>query len=351
MRISGIGVISSRGRGMAAVERALEQGWKAPEMDPLPIYRVEPEALKDKALFRKIRRADRFTKMAVFAASDAVKDAGLDSTACADMGIILATAFGPHATTFQFLDDIIDYGEKEVSPTKFSHSVHNAAAFYVASVVGCRGPALTVTNFAFSFHHALVLAQAWLDSGRFQHVLVGAVDESQKVMEYIFSRKLSMAQDGKIRPFDCALEPHSVPGEGSTFFVVSKDAGSNDYARFSEISWSSKTEDFSARDVVLWEADGMAGSEKLYGELQASHNRVGSFAPIFGGSLTLSAFHAAAGALMLRGQKSFPVPVESNPLDLALCHLDDTRLLEEVACARVNCGREIGWIKLQGVPK
>ncbi len=44
----------------------------------------------------------------------------------------MATAFGPHVTTFNFLDDILDHGDAAVSPTTFSNSVHNAAASYIA---------------------------------------------------------------------------------------------------------------------------------------------------------------------------------------------------------------------------
>lgn len=348
MKISGMGVVSCAGRGLSLLEATVTQGWQAPQGVP-PVFRVPPDALKDGALMRKIRRADRFTRMAVLSAHDAVEDAGLDATARSHMGIILSTAFGPHVTTFQFLDDILDFGEKEVSPTKFSHSVHNAAAFYVASTLGCRGPAITVTNFAFSFHHALILAKTWLASGRFRHVLVGAVDECHQVMEYICSRKLQLAEDGKVHAFDCAAEPQSVPGEGSAFFVLSHQAETEPYATISDIAWTRKSQQVPNGDLMLWDADGMAGDESEYRNLCSKTRLVGAFTPCLGSSLTVSALHCVIGALVLRRGACFPPPIEENPHGLNLAPQSKDPIPKDVSCIRINCNAEIGWVALRSV--
>jgi len=131
-----------------------------------------------------MRRAGRFAKLAVAAATAAVKDSSL-SLSGTETGIILATAFGPHATTFEFLDNILTYSEKEVSPTLFSHSVHNAAAFYVAAALNATGPTLSVTDFYHPFYQALSLARFWLKTGMCKEVLVGKSEESGKVMSDI----------------------------------------------------------------------------------------------------------------------------------------------------------------------
>ena len=74
--------------------------------------------------------------MAVLAAGDALADSGIEDKAKRNIGMIVATAFGPHVTTFGFLDDILDHGDAAVSPTTFSNSVHNAAASYITTVPG-----------------------------------------------------------------------------------------------------------------------------------------------------------------------------------------------------------------------
>ncbi|MCK5529062.1 MAG: beta-ketoacyl synthase chain length factor [Kiritimatiellae bacterium] len=140
----------------------------------------------EKPMAKGMRRADLFSKMAVVAARRAVESSGIEIEPEDDtMGIIISTQFGPHLTTFSFLDDIIDYSDKETSPTKFSHTVHNAAASYVATALGCRGPISTVTNFKHPYKDALMLAQCWLAEGRVKRVLVGHVETSSAPMEYI----------------------------------------------------------------------------------------------------------------------------------------------------------------------
>ena len=196
MNLLGIGMVFRGGRGIDCYENALKQGWQPPvECEirhlnkRLPVYVVADETLADKLLLKKMRRADRFSKMAVLAAADALRDSGLESDG-QRTGVILATSFGAHQTTFDFLDDIIDYGEGQVSPTIFSNSVHNAAVSYITSVLDITGPTLTVTRFSFAFQSALQLAQLWLADRRCDSVLVGAADQCGEVMRYIFDRKL-----------------------------------------------------------------------------------------------------------------------------------------------------------------
>jgi len=126
MNVAGIGVVFSRGRGIKTYEDALQHGWVLPSRQasppatggPTTMYRVAPEILQDKQALRGLRRADRFCRMAVLAAMDAAHNSEIVfENKKADLGVIVSTAFGPHATTFRFLDDILDYGETNVSPT------------------------------------------------------------------------------------------------------------------------------------------------------------------------------------------------------------------------------------------
>ena len=223
MKILGTGLICARGRGKEAV---LSKDWKPPEFievpfqeELFPVYAVAAETLKDRAVLGGMRRADRFSKMAVLAAHDAVADSGVELENPERIGIIFATAFGPHNTTFKFQDDIIEYGDGGVSPTIFSNSVHNAAVSYISRALGIRGPTWTVTGFRDPFGQAVALAQAWLAEGRCDQVLLGAGDECGTVMEYICSEKLPIAMDGKV------TETAYVPGEGMAFFLLDSDGG------------------------------------------------------------------------------------------------------------------------------
>jgi 3-oxoacyl-[acyl-carrier-protein] synthase II len=356
MNIGGIGIVFTKGRGIESLDIALREGWTSPQLIKsdndqnifYPIYSVEKKTINDINLLKKIRRADRFSKMAVMAARDAVVDSGIQiNDKKADIGIILSTAFGPHVTTFRFLDDIIDYGDGSVSPTTFSHSVHNAAASYISSLLNIRGPTVTITQFSSPIHQSLILAKAWLEEGRCKYVLTGCVDECGNVMEYICNQKLRIANDGKIRPFNFSALPSSVPGEGSVFFLTTLENCQNKYC---EIIPASKTncDTIKKSDIYIIEADGMAGDETSYQDTLPVDVSIGGYAPIFGSMKIISAFHCATGALMLKKQIRYACPVQDNPYDLNLISKTEPAEIKQICCIRKNCADKTDIIRLKG---
>jgi 3-oxoacyl-[acyl-carrier-protein] synthase II len=354
MNVAGIGVVCAGGRGIGTFERSLRRGWSPPGRkeapystgESMPVYFVEEETLKDKAVSKGMRRADRFSKMAVLAAWDAVQDGGIGiEEGGASLGIILATAFGPQVTAFRFLDEIVDYGDSGVSPTLFSHSVHNAAASYIASALGIRGPTLTVTQFGFSFHQALLLGGAWIQEGRCRSVLVGSVEECGTVMEYICGKRLAIADDGRIRPFEFSSTPSAVPGEGSVFLLLCGEDRPARYCGLRGVFFADECER-SHPDLRVLDADGMSEDETCYREIATRDVRVAGYSPLFGSMMTGSAFHCAAAALMLRNQTRYGCPVQDNPHQIELCTSTEPCDLEEIQCVKYGCSREMATIEL-----
>ena len=342
MNVLGIGILFSGGRGIDAFENALKDGWQRPDVYDIPrinkktfAYIVKPEHMDDKGLFKKMRRADRFSKMAVIAASDAIKDSGLD-IAKSRTGIILSTAFGAHQTTFDFLDDIIDYGEVGVSPTTFSNSVHNAAASYIASALDITGPTLTVTRFFFSFQSALQLAQAWINDNCCDYVLVGAVDVCGEVMRYSFDKKLGTSEDGKIRPFNLSSPLPPVPGEGSVFFLVSGNSHEKAYCSITDIDFHGDPGLKEMPDIDIIDSDGMADG-KAYLKSLSHYVPVAAYSPLLGSTMTGSAFNLTAGALMIKKQMQYANPVSDNPDGLNLLTSSGSSKVDSVRCIGCNC--------------
>ena len=349
MNIAGVGVVCARGRGVAALRAALEQGWQPPrEIEApflqgaqYPVYDVEAPVLADKTVLAKLRRASHFDKMATLAAWDALQDSGVQPADPVSIGVIMSTAFGPHATTFSFLDGILDFGEAGVSPTAFSHSVHNAAASYIAQTAEIRGPTVTLTQFYFSFHEALRLADAWLQEGRCRYVLAGAVDELGTVMEYAVGQIGRIAADRKIRPFQCSAQPVTVPGEGAAFLLLTRDPSARRYGTVARVDSGVGMPGDGRADLELLDADGLAVDETVYGGAVRWDQPVASYAPLFGGMMTGSAFHCAAAALMLQEQVRFASPVPDNPRGLAVCTQTGPAVLRRIRCLKFNCRG--GW--------
>ncbi len=135
-------------------------------------------AKKDEKI-KGLRRADSFAKMAVIASTKACSEFNFLQEN-QDISIILATQFGPHVTTFKFLDNLLDYSDKGVSPTIFSHSVHNAAASYIASTLGIMGQSFTITSFQDPLKQALILADSWLKNNQTKKIILCYVEEESK---------------------------------------------------------------------------------------------------------------------------------------------------------------------------
>ncbi|MBU0478629.1 beta-ketoacyl synthase chain length factor [bacterium] len=344
MNIFGIGVVFSGGRGINRYDDALRHGWIKPEDS---CYHVKEESITDKRILGGIRRADRFSKMAVLAASDAVVDSGINlNKKKSSLGIIVSTAFGPHVTTFRFLDDMLEYGDRNASPTLFSHSVHNAAASYITSVLDSRGPTITLTQFEFSFHQALILARAWLYEERCEYVLVGSVDECGTVMEYICRQKLRIAGDGRIKPFDFSKTPVAVPGEGSVFFLTTLKKSHKKYCKVA-VSLNDKEIEKNRPDMLILDADGIAGDEKEYQKAAESGVCISGYSPIFGSMMTGTSFNCTAAALMLKKQIHYACPISHNPYNINICRKTEPAQIQGINCIRYNCGREKAMIRLK----
>ncbi len=339
MYVLGIGIIFSGGRGIEQFERALKEPWHRLPSDGISAYQVDLEAIKnkkDKNFLRKIRRSDKFSKMSVLAASDAIANSGIGSFESVEgnrTGVVVATAFGPHVTTFKFLDDIIDYGDGSVSPTTFSNSVHNAAASYIAETFNIQGPTLTVTQFLHSFQNALQLAQLWLKENRCDNVLVGAVDQYGEVLRYIYDTKLTPATDGQLKPFN--LKPtYAMPGEGAVFFLVSNTCSKNSFCEIEGVIYD---HDDIRPDLAIIDTDGMLSDESVYVSHMSPEVPIAAYSPVVGSMMIGSAFNCAAGALMLRNQTFYANPVMDNPHGLKIMKETTDANIERISCTRYNC--------------
>lgn len=356
MKISGIGMIFAQGLGIDSLEKAMQNGWRKPGEvaahpvtgGTLPVYLVDLTTAAVKALLKKVRRSDTLSKMSVVAASDALVDSGIDTIAREKLGIIISTAFGPHVTTFDFLDDILDHGDAAVSPTTFSNSVHNAAASYVATSLNIKGPTLTISQFQFSFQAALQLAQAWLDQGRCDYVLAGAVDQYGDVLGYVSDHKLTTAKDGRIKPF--TFKPTcQVPGEGAAFFLLSKGNEGNVYCAVNAVHTGDDPDRGKSVDINIINADGMLPDESAYRSSLSDDIPTAAYSPLFGSMMIGSAFNVAAGALMLKRQTCYVAPVPDNPHGIRLLTDSGSCRIEAIRCIGFNCYAEKSVVYLKKV--
>ncbi len=203
MSVLGIGAVTPIGRDTNAIAGALRTAMPSNG-------RVHDELLNDPPTAKRMRRADRYSRMATVAVIDAWNAAtpSCENVPLERVGLIVTTGFGPHGRGFKFLDGILDFGDSSALPTDFSHSVHGAAAAHITEILGLRGPALNNADFEQGVEHALLMAQCWLADGQCDRVLVGAVEELGTVYEYAANELLNNSH--KSAPL----------GEGAVFFTL-----------------------------------------------------------------------------------------------------------------------------------
>ncbi len=361
MNVLGVGVVAAGGMGTRAWTASLLAGTPpaaAPEPLPLgdgraaPVLKV-PDGFGDgEPALRKVRRADHFSRMAVLAAVEALRDAGDLPLAPGRTGLILTTAFGPHSTVFRLLDELLDFGDTGVSPTLFSQSVHGAAVSTVATTLGLRGPATTLTRLSFAFHEGVRMARAWLDAGRCDAVLLGAVDELSPVLRHVCDHRLARATDGRLLPLSFQASPPVVPGEGAAFLLLARETTPGGRAAGPGVSLASSTgRSFPGDpDLLLVDGGALSGDETAYRALVAGAPCVSACAPFFGSTKVGAAFHAAAAALMIRHQRVGACPEAGAAEWVPVPRESAGRLLDVVRVVSCDCAGRPAWMELRRTP-
>lgn len=235
MFISGIGAINACGTGTECLEMLKQNS----NMHDGIIAKDSLRSVKDKY---DLRRADRYTGIVMASAVQACADAGFADCAPPDTGLIIVSTFGPHRTTFAFLNDILDYPEDQVLPTTFSHSVHNAAASYVASSLQIRGPTITLTGFEDIWFDALESSSILLKSGCCDRILfIGA--EELALLTQSLTGILPDKFPGKLMEGSVALMLSSAP-EGKNYSTVNLRRNSRPVEKLDPHSSGSAVNDF-----------------------------------------------------------------------------------------------------------
>ena len=343
MAIKGIGVVGGFGTGVASLEAALREGavtvgeLEVPTSQGavrVPAYRADTSELDRFVPKRALRRVDRYSKLGLLGAHLALEDAGLLGSDLSRLGVVVASGYGATATTFAFLDSLIDDGDICASPTHFANSVHNSAAANISITLGIKGPSLTVSQFDMSVASALVSARQWLAEGRVDAVLFGAIDELSDLVGYLQHRRCGAEHAGAMAPLDTESES-SIVGEGAAFLVLTRADGERAYCGIDAVETGSI---YGAGlilppdAVLLLGADGRKELGARYQATVPADAGVVCYTHIYGTMPAAAAFDLAAAALVLKNGSIFPIPgaagctMQGTPAALGVSQLCSLRL-------------------------
>ncbi len=234
--ITGLGLVTPVGIGTAESWRALLAG----ESGIAPIthfdaaqFRVriagevkgwEPTRFIDK---KKLKEMDRFTELAMGAASLAATDAKLELTEEErnEAGCFIGVGVGGLFTLEKTKQTLMEKGPQKISPYAIPGIIANLAAGQVSMQLGLRGPSYCTTSACSSGAHAIGEATEWLRRGKVQVMIAGGAEAAVTPVgiggfEAMFA--LSRRNDdpkGASRPFDSGRDGF-VCGEGSGVVVL-----------------------------------------------------------------------------------------------------------------------------------
>lgn len=166
----------------------------------------------------QMRRLSRMLRIGLSAATICLRE----SKVSIPEGIITATGYGFLDETAKFLKELLEQGEKQLTPTYFMQSTSNALAGLVALTIKCMGYNNTYASKGFAFENALTDAMMQLNENASANFLIGTYDEAADVQykASIRSNHFKREHIKNLSLFDTNTRG-SIQGEGSAFFMLS----------------------------------------------------------------------------------------------------------------------------------
>jgi 3-oxoacyl-[acyl-carrier-protein] synthase II len=222
--ITGVGAVSALGVGA----RALIDGWAAGTVGIAdgvgraegfdPIVAMTP---------KESRRADRFTQLAMVAATEALTQAGWSVDGLpidgARVACVIGTGIGGLGTLETQFDVLREGGARSLSPVGIPMLMPNAAAAGVALRYGFHGPTYATVSACAAGADAIGTGLALVRAGVVDAAVVGGAESTLTPFAFgAFARMGALSRSGVSRPFDADRDGF-VMGEGSGVLVLESE--------------------------------------------------------------------------------------------------------------------------------
>jgi 3-oxoacyl-[acyl-carrier-protein] synthase II len=217
--VTGIGIVAPSGVGV-------DEFWRSLFEDPahLQVRRVDEDRLDARRLMthKAAKNSDIVTRMAVVAADEALRDAGLIEVAPGSpvvsesdtsplvesvdpdrAAVSIGTGMGGVESLAQQIAVLDQKGDRMVSPHTVPMVMPNAMAGALSIRYGLRGPAVTVTTACAAGADAIAAGARMIAHGSADVVIAGGADSSlTEVCIAGFKNMRALSRSGVSRPFD-----------------------------------------------------------------------------------------------------------------------------------------------------
>lgn len=217
VKLSGIGLITP---ALRQVSKLAQVCTRAPLSPGTRVEQVPPPA---EITARKLRREAHLSRLALYAAHQALAAAGEEL----NLSIVMGLTHGSTSCFTEFHDLLLDYGPEMASPNAFSGGVTTAPLGAVSQHLGVRGGGVTVVGYENCGLDALIQAAHAILDRRVPACLVGAAEEYSPLVQQVYARQgWFSGEPPEALPavLDAGASPPTGFGasEGSVFFVAAQ---------------------------------------------------------------------------------------------------------------------------------
>ena len=213
--VTGIGVVSPAGTGLAAFWRGLRT--PAADRRERTVEDFDPSPWLSG---KQVRHLDRFTQFAVAAGQMALDDAGDLRLDPPRVGVQLGTGIGGVGTLETQVGVLADRGPGRVSPFTIPMVMPNAGAAAVSLRHGFQGPSETLTTACAAGTHSVAAGARMVADGRCDVVLAGGAEASMTPTTVAaFTVMTALSRTGLSRPFDVGRDGFCI-AEGAAVLVL-----------------------------------------------------------------------------------------------------------------------------------
>lgn len=218
--VTGLGAVTPLGIGARTLHERWSAGTSGIEDGEGACTEFEPT---EHLTVKEVRRADRFTQMALVASDEALKEAGWDGELpyeASRIGSIIGTGIGGIGTLTHNHQVLLEEGPGKVSPLAIPLMMGNAGAGAVAMRHQLKGPSFAPLSACAAGAHAIGEAVELIESGRADAVVAGGSEAGLvPLARAAFAALDALSPSGVSRPFD-ARRDGFVMGEGAAVLVL-----------------------------------------------------------------------------------------------------------------------------------
>lgn len=269
--ITGAGTVNALARNVPDTMRALREGRCG--IGPLAFRDADRLSIRIGAQVRDwspetefdpatLPLYDRFTQYAVFAAREAMRNAGLGHGLGVRAGAILGSAGGGIGTWEDSYRAVFAEARNRVSALVVPRLMHNAAVSHLSIIYGLQGPVFTIASACASSNHAMGLALQMIRSGAADVILTGGSEAMLCFGGIKAWEGLRVLAPDACRPFSAGRRG-MVMGEGAAVLVFEAEAHARARGArvLAEVAGFGMTAD--ANDIVAPSEEGAARAMNL----------------------------------------------------------------------------------------